>query len=129
MKRDMDFVRDLLLKIEELDPENSLDLIDSSASKPEKHKLYEHLKMLIEEADLVRGEEEDSIGFDPQWYNLGLTWQGHEYLDNIRDPEIWRKTKEEATKLGGFSLELVGALAKGLLKKQIEKHTGVEIDL
>jgi hypothetical protein len=30
-------------------------------------------------------------------------------------------------KAGGFSLELLGDLAKGLLKKKIEDHTGVQL--
>lgn len=52
-----------------------------------------------------------------------------EYLDDIRDPDIWRQTKEGANQVGGFSLDVLRALAKGLVKKNIEKHTGVEIDL
>lgn len=58
-----------------------------------------------------------------------LTWQGHDFLDKVRDPEIWHATKEGAKKAGGFSLELLGALAKGFLKKKIEAHTGVDLDL
>lgn len=58
-----------------------------------------------------------------------LTWEGHNFLDSARDEGIWREAKEDATKAGGISLELIGALAKGLIKKKIEQHTGVEIDL
>jgi Hypothetical protein (DUF2513) len=54
---------------------------------------------------------------------------GHDFVDSVRDDSIWREAKDGAKKAGGFSLELLGALAKGLLKKKIEQHTGVEIDL
>jgi len=57
----------------------------------------------------------------------GLTWHGHEFLDAIRDPEIWRRTKEGANKAGGFTVSLLADLAKGLIKTQIEKHTGVKL--
>ena len=59
----------------------------------------------------------------------GLTWDGHQYLENIRDPEIWKKTNEGLKEVGGFSFDLVKALAKGLVKKQIEERTGVKLDL
>jgi hypothetical protein len=58
-----------------------------------------------------------------------LTWAGHDFLDSVRDPEIWAKTKEGAKKAGGFSLDLLSSLAKGLLKKKIEEHTGIVLDL
>jgi hypothetical protein len=57
-----------------------------------------------------------------------LTWSGHEFLDNVRDPEIWRRTKEGADKVGGFSLEVLGASAKGFIKKQVSEKTGSELD-
>jgi hypothetical protein len=45
----------------------------------------------------------------------------------MRDPEIWRKTKEGASKAGGFTVSLLADLAKGLIRTQIEKHTGVKL--
>ena len=57
----------------------------------------------------------------------GLTWDGHDFLDSIRDPVIWNKTKEGAKKAGGFTVSLLADLAKGLIKTQIEKHTGVKL--
>ncbi|MGZ5043196.1 MAG: DUF2513 domain-containing protein [Methylobacter sp.] len=56
-----------------------------------------------------------------------LTWQGHDFLGPVRDPVIWQETKEGAKKAGGFSLELLRALAKGLVKEKIEEHTGVQL--
>ena len=63
------------------------------------------------------------------WSAVRLTWDGCDFLDSVRDDEIWRQTKDGVTKAGGFSLDLMKALAKGLIKKQIETHTGVELDL
>ena len=59
----------------------------------------------------------------------GLTWKGHDFLDQIRDPAIWSATKEGVKKAGGFSVDILKALAKGLIKKKIEEHTGVQLDL
>jgi hypothetical protein len=129
MKRDMDFVRDLLLQIETADKSSLKELMPpGDVSEESYEKLSEHLKMLIEEAGLVTGIAAHTMAYR-NWLDMRLTWKGHEYLDNIRDPEIWKKTKEGVQKVGSFSLDLVSALAKGLIKKQIEKHTGVEIEL
>lgn len=65
--------------------------------------------------------------FCQEFIPMNLTDKGHDYLDSIRDPEIWKQTKAGAAKVGGFSLELIGDLAKGLIKTQIKKHTGIEI--
>ena len=45
---------------------------------------------------------------------FALTWQGHEYLDTIRDPEVWRKTKQAAAAGGGFSLKVLASVATAL---------------
>jgi hypothetical protein len=37
------------------------------------------------------------------------------------------KTKEGASQAGGFTVWLLADLAKGLIKTQIEKHTGVKL--
>jgi len=124
----MDYVREILLRLEdECEPESS-DLEPESASSDDLAKLHEHLTMLIDEAGLVSGISAHSMR-EKHWHDLRLTWQGHEYLDNIRDPEIWRQTKSGAEKLGGLSLDILSALAKGLIKKKIEEHTGIKIDL
>ena len=48
-----------------------------------------------------------------------LTWQGHELLDDIRDPDIWAKTKEKAKAVAGIGIALMWELAKGELKKKL----------
>ena len=56
-----------------------------------------------------------------------LTPAGHDFLDSVRDPETWAKTKKAAVGAGGFTLDLLKDLAKGFLKKQIEDRTGVRL--
>jgi hypothetical protein len=56
-----------------------------------------------------------------------LTWEGHDFLDSIRDPKIWEKTKKGVEGAGGFTVDLLKDLAKGFMKKQIEEYTGVKL--
>jgi len=58
-----------------------------------------------------------------------LTVEGAEFLESVRDERIWKATKDGATAARGFTLELLKALGKGLLKKRIQELTGVELDL
>ena len=129
MKRDMDLIRALLLKIEsmEIEPGGTSPALRASdeALKIEGYtedQVVYHLEYLID-----NGLAEGSCSVDRFFHISKLTRSGHDLVDSIRDPEIWRETKERAKKAGGFTLELLGDLAKGLLKTQIAKHTGVEL--
>ena len=79
---------------------------------------------LIREAGFI-----DDGGFKPMrgMGFRGLTWAGHDFLDAVRDPEIWARTKKSAEHVKGFTIDLLRDLAKGLLKKQLEEYTGVKL--
>jgi hypothetical protein len=55
MKRDMDFIRDLLLRIEAENEPNMTDLLPGDASKEEMEKYQYHLEMLIDQTHFVTG--------------------------------------------------------------------------
>ncbi|MNP65557.1 hypothetical protein D3C76_1611580 [compost metagenome] len=57
----------------------------------------------------------------------GLTPAGHDFADSVRDEKIWRKAKDGALAAGGSTIEILGDLAKGLIKKKIAEATGVEL--
>ncbi|MDQ6867300.1 MAG: DUF2513 domain-containing protein [Pseudomonadota bacterium] len=42
----------------------------------------------------------------------------HDFLDSIRDPDLWNKTKKGAKAAGGFTMDLLADLAKGLIKRR-----------
>lgn len=46
----------------------------------------------------------------------GLTHEGHDFLDNIRDDTVWSRTKE---KTGQASLGIVKAVAEGVVKSMV----------
>ncbi len=118
MQRDMDFVRDLLLRIANAEVAiDSDELLPQDPDDADRAKLVQHLLMLTEEAGFVKGEH---IGED-EWVDLDLTWNGHEFLDHIRDPEMWRQTKAGATKIGDWSLKAIGSIAEGILKARIDR--------
>ena len=126
MKRDMDLIRDLLLEIE-AKHDGSGRAVKISTDDRSQAEVTEHLFM-INEAGLIEAKDASHL----QGRNilvLRMTWAGHEFLDGIRDPKVWAETKEGVKKIGSFSLDIVSAIAKGILKKKIADLSGVEINL
>lgn len=82
-----------------------------------------HLTLITEAGLLVdHGQMSDgSIVFER------LTVAGHDFVDSVRSPEVWAKTKKGAEAAGGFTVDLLKDLAKGFVKKQIEDLTGVKL--
>jgi hypothetical protein len=129
MKRDMDLIRGLLLKLESF-PLKAGDVFiigpgdNEVAMEGYNEDQIEYHLSLLREINFV-----DCPGSQPMLGITfrGLTWAGHDYLDAVRDPEIWKKTKQGVEAAGGFTVDLVRELAKGLIKTQIEKFTGVRL--
>lgn len=121
MRRDMDVVRSIVLAVSEAPGQvNSVDGVSEEDFSSHAQLLEE--AGLIEAALLPRGKRmaTNAVIFR-------LTWNGHEFADSVRDPKVWAKTKEAASAGGGFTVDLLKDLAKGLIKKQIEDLTGVKL--
>ncbi len=57
------------------------------------------------------------------WFSINtITWDGHSYLDNIRDPKVWKNAKSVASKIASVSLPIMGEIAK----VQLMKLLGIE---
>ena len=108
MKRDMDLVRALLLKVEE-EGSPTLRQVPEMEGVERDVVLY-HVALLVE-AGLLTAL--DASTFDgPDFMEIGMNWRSHEFLETIRDPEVWQTTKAGAAKVGSWSLGVIGELAK-----------------
>lgn len=124
-ERDLDLIRSLMLEIEDGDSHfPALIEADGDEEMDQARRRDMHLQ-LIDEAGYVEFQQY----VDGGWDVIRITGKGHDFLDSVRDPDVWARTKEGAFKAGGFTLDLIGALAKGFLKKQIRDRTGIEVEL
>ncbi|MGF1449898.1 MAG: DUF2513 domain-containing protein [Opitutales bacterium] len=82
-----------------------------------------HMKLLIDAGyaqgntfdERVQGTVKIAEGFISQ-----VTWEGYEFLDTVRSNEVWRKTKEAVTILGGSTaLSVVREIALRIVLKKI----------
>ncbi len=118
MKRDMELVRSLLLKIEQADKPNFSDLLDENASMEERRQVLYHLSLLIDDAELVKGFPAHSTG-KQDWLKLDLTWDGHELLDSIKNDIVWNKVKEKAQGAGIFAFGVLKELGISYAKERL----------
>lgn len=48
-----------------------------------------------------------------------ITWDGHQYLDSIRDPKVWREIKNRTKDLSGITIEIVKSLGIEITKQML----------
>jgi hypothetical protein len=120
MKRDMELVRAVILKVEGLElppgaflvvgpwePELEIEGYDAN-------EIGHHLLMPID-----GGFVDATRGLSGEFVIKGLTWNGHEFLNDIRDPEVWRKTKERTKAVAGVGLQFFWEIAKAEIKTKL----------
>lgn len=117
----MDLVRVILLKIEE--EHAGVGLANLEVEGYDRATIAYHCQ-LLEEAGLVSScierYADDSVFF----FSVGgLTWEGADYLDKVRDDSVWAKTKNLAAEKGvplvvetvkTISSAVVSSLAEGV---------------
>lgn len=117
MKRDLDLIREILLAIEDFEPEtlSSLQGIsprDFSGTLPQN---LHHITMLIDAGYIDKVTED----LEPTFVVRGMTMAGHDFLDAIRDKTVWEQTKTRLGQAGGWTLDIVLAVAKEELKRRL----------
>lgn len=122
MKRDMDLIRELMLKLEDLPMEVGRivhippDAVEIQVTGYEMDQIDYHLSLLRKAGFVDTGGVNvgNGIGF------RGLTWAGHDFLDSVRSPDVWNRTKQAASAAGGFTVELLVFAAKTYLEGKIK---------
>jgi hypothetical protein len=113
MKRDMELVRTLLLKVEEMPIEAgnavSIDWADEffEIVGYDRDTAIKHFELLMEAGFIAAPSGQGMT----QFVFTGLSWNGHELIDSIRNPEVGSKTKAGMKAGGGIGLDLMIQLA------------------
>ncbi|AZI35289.1 hypothetical protein NT2_17_00110 [Caenibius tardaugens NBRC 16725] len=130
LKRDMDFIRSLLLDIERGHRAfNTLgdDVADTLGIDPAETIPAEEAERLAYHLGLL-----EDAGFVEFYKNMGgiwsakrITWNGHEFLDTVRDTEVWERAKAGAEKAGNASVSFLWELAKAYGKHVASERLGI----
>jgi len=99
MKRDFDLIRHMLSDIEAMPAGEAIR--EFKYPEYDLATIEEHVR-LIDEAGFIKGEISDVMG-GPRTCSIfitGLSWEGHDFLDAMKDDNIWNKAKESVLKPG-----------------------------
>lgn len=124
MKLDKDLVREILLAVEASE-EDPLGWTELNLEGREALDVSYHV-MLLHEAGLLVGQDL-SADEGLEWLPKRLTYKGHEFLDTVRDGEVWELTKTGAEKVGSASLGLLFELGKAYGKQVLKDRLGIEL--
>lgn len=119
MKRDMELVRNILLAIEE--QYIDVALYDLEVEGYDFKTIAYHCKILYY-AELINDYKGLFAVNELQNFGVGsLTWEGHEFLDKIRDDTVWGKTKETMKDKGiPFGLDAVKQISSAIVGVMIQ---------
>lgn len=124
MRLNNECVRDLLLAIEEnLGISDKVSIDDFELPNYSDDELtYTALKLI--EAGFINGDSSKMIDGSIFVYVSSLTWDGHKFLDNIRDNEVWSKTKSIVSKFSSVSLGIISNVAAQVITALIKQQLG-----
>lgn len=115
MKLDFEIVRSVLLEIEKDTDLNNH--IVYKKDNTDSDKFYALTK--LKEAGFLNCKEQNTWGGTLNLIVFSLTWQGHEFLDNIRSPKTMEHITSSLQTVGSASLTIVSELAKSYLLNQL----------
>lgn len=125
MQLNHECVRDLLLYVE--DHANYRSKLSADSIKLEKYSLEEIVYTVekLSEAEYLNVTCINRAGGQlPGFIIQSITFDGHEFLDNIRDDNVWIELKKQLSKFSSSSLSIMSSVATRVLSSMIKSHLG-----
>ncbi|XYK68112.1 DUF2513 domain-containing protein [Serratia nematodiphila] len=142
MKIDQQYLKDLLIAFEETEGhDTSIDDLKKKGYDVDSSDFIFHMRLLDDNKFITRIDGEPGFGhlhiqhlngFKYRWISmpLRLTSNGHDFIDALRQKEVWNSLKKEFKDVTSIQ-SLFGiskGLAAGFAKKKISNLTGLDID-
>ena len=118
MRRDFDLARTILLAIEANEDATGHGWITLGKINGYSQEQVSYHVRLLNQAGLIEAINlSDNLGF--RWEPIGLTWQGHEFLDSARDETLWKEAKRQLKNMGSISLQVLLQILLKLAESQV----------
>lgn len=119
MKRDMELCRKILFAIE--DEYVDTTIYDLKIVGYSMEQVAYHCKIL-HDANLISDYGAQYADGHIWVFGIGaLTWEGHEYLDKIRQDTVWNKTKDVITQKGlPMAVDVIKEVATAIISSMTE---------
>ncbi|MCT6891898.1 MAG: DUF2513 domain-containing protein [Lactobacillus sp.] len=126
MRLNQDCVRSVMLFIEDknefgsfLDLDNFLSAKELREYKPEEIK---YVLAKLSETNYLHDRIEWVNNEIAEYSTGALTWEGHKFLDTIRDNKVWSKTKKITNKFASVSISMVENIASQVITNLITEQ-------
>lgn len=133
MKLNHDCTRECLLFLEqELELNQSIDPTDVINSLNYTEDITSYALQKLREVNYIVG----GVNITYDFYGNGIiehtpikdiTWEGHEYLDTVRDNRVWKKTKDITSSLKSVSLSMMKTVATQVLVGILKDVSGLPL--
>ncbi|MBN8563971.1 MAG: DUF2513 domain-containing protein [Leptolyngbya sp. UWPOB_LEPTO1] len=121
MQRDMNLVRNILLKLEKQDTGYINGVVEGLIEEYPRSLIIYHIHIMMQGqlVEVVPQTNQASIipvGFSEVW----ITWQGHEFLDAARDETRWNKAMATVQQnSGSVTVGVLIQVLSGLMKNSL----------
>ena len=124
MKLDMDCVRNILLFCENADTSTQPIGVEEISASCQGRWSDIDLKYCISkmtEGGLLETENfnKDQSLAQQKPFIFSITWNGHQFLENVRDEKRWKTTGKILSAVRNYSLEAISAVSKGVTEVAI----------
>ncbi len=125
MKRDIDLVRSILIYVE-----NAADEVDADEMATERWPIEAvayHVRLMAHHGLVdVSRDARDMNGNTIELTVAGITWDGQDYLDSIREPKVWGRVKKAlAGTVGSTTLDVVRQTASMVALAMVREGLGI----
>lgn len=124
IKLNHECIRDILLFAEQLPfgetaTGNKIFKSESLIKYSEDELNYAITRLGNDDAKLITGKVKYASGKPFITTINSLTFEGHKYLDNIRDPKVWKESKKISSKLASVSIDIMSEIASKIVLKTL----------
>lgn len=124
MKLNHDCVRAVLKYLEDtLELDNEIDATDIVIKKYQQQDIVYSVRKLAEAGYLnttdYSADDEQNIIIN------SISWDGHRFLDTVRDPKVWEHSKSVASKLLSVSIGMMENIASQVITNLVSQQLGL----
>lgn len=120
MRRDLDLLRNILLGVEASDGSHMLKITDFINDIYDEATVSYHIELLVD-AKYIEAKDISSLENQFKYFLISrLTMQGHDYLDAVRNDNVWAEIKKQLKDFAvSAPLDLIKTVGSSVLSQMI----------
>lgn len=122
MRLNHETVREVLLYLEDnLQLNDELDAANIQIPEVTTEEIIYTLEKLLEASFISARIEKPINNFPVSAVVYSITWKGHEFIDNIRDEQVWKYAKKSLSRFSTVSISFISSVAAEVISSMIKQ--------